>query len=328
MAQDVIFFGEQRNGVFRKVAFEAATVARRLADAFGGKCHGIVVGDAVTSIAGELGKYGADAVHAVENPALRSVAPAAYAEAIGSACAAVSPAAIIIASTSMGKDLGAMVAARLETGYVPDCTVVDPADGNRPAVKHPTYAGKVIASYVFQGDGPAVIGIRPNIFTPVENPKAATVSPVTFQPSEGAFGSKVVEVRASEGGKVDLAEARIVVSGGRGMKGPENFTIIQELADALGGAMGASRAAVDAGWIEHSHQVGQTGRTVSPDVYIACGISGAIQHLAGMSSSRIIVAVNKDPDAPIFKVADYGIVGDLFQIVPLLTEGARAMKSD
>jgi len=328
MAQDVVFFGEQRNGSFRKVAFEAATVARGLADAFGGKCHGVVIGDGVASIAGELGTYGADEVHVIEDPSLKLVAPAAYAEALEAACKAVSPAVIIVASSAMGRDLGAMVAAHLGTGYVPDCIVVEPGDGSSVSVKHPTFAGKIITGYSFQGDGPAVVGIRPNIFTPAENPKEASVASVAFQPSGNAFDAKVVEVQATAGAKVDLAEAQIVVSGGRGMKGPEQFSIIQELADALGGAMGASRAAVDAGWIDHAHQVGQTGRTVSPDLYIACGISGAIQHLAGMNSSRVIVAVNKDPDAPIFGVADYGIVADLFEIVPLLTEGVRAMKTD
>jgi len=328
MAQDVIFFGEQRGGAFRKAAFEAATVARKLADAYGGKCHGVVIGDGVSGIAGDLGRYGADEVHVIEDASLALVAPIAYAEAFETVCRNLSPAAIVFTTTAMGEDLAAMVAARLGAGYVSDCVEVEPGDNNTPRVTHPTYAGKVITTYTFQGDFPAVVGLRPATFTPVENAKEATVTPVAFQPSEQAFASKVVDVQAPEGGKIDLSEATVVVSGGRGMKGPENFHVIEELTDALGGATGASRAAVDAGWIDHSHQVGQTGRTVSPDLYIACGISGAIQHLAGMSSSRVIVAINKDPDAPIFSVADYGVVADLFEIVPLLTEGVRTMKAE
>jgi electron transfer flavoprotein alpha subunit len=327
MGQDVVFFAEQRGGAFRSPAFESAGVARTLADAFGGKAHGIVIGESVASIAGELGRYGADAVHVVDDPSLKLYAPRAYAGAVAETCRSISPGTIIFATTAMGRDLAPRVAAHLGAGYAPDCIEVAAADGNRPRVVRPMYAGKVRASFSFTGDAPAVVGIRPNTFAPREEAREATTHAVAFSADESALADRVIEVKVETDGKIDLSEARIVVSGGRGMKGPDNFGIVQKLADALGGAMGASRAAVDAGWIDHSHQVGQTGRTVSPDLYVACGISGAIQHLAGMSSSRVLVAINKDPEAPIFKVADYGVVGDLFEIVPLLTEKVREMKA-
>lgn len=321
---DVVFFAEQRDGTFRRTAFEAATAAKRLADALGGKTHGVVIGDGVSGIASELGTFGAAEVHVVEDGELARLAPRAYAEAVAQVATKVSPAAIVIPSSATGKDLAPRVAALLATGYASDCVELEAVDGKIRVTK-PMFAGKTRATLVFAGEGPAVVGVRPNVFSPVEAPGEATVVPMSFEPSKQAFGSRVVELKAEEGDRVDLAEARIVVSGGRGVKGPENFPIIQALADALGGAMGASRAAVDAGWIDHSHQVGQTGRTVSPDLYIACGISGAIQHLAGMSSARVIVAINKDAEAPIMSIADYGVVGDLFEIVPILTEKAKAL---
>jgi len=324
---DVIFYAEQRSGAFRRSAFEAATVARKLADGFGGKAHAVIAGSSVASLAGELGKYGADAVHVVEHADLEKPNGRALAEALVQVAKELSPKAIVVATSAQGKDVAPRVAAMLETGYASDCTEVE-VEGGAAKVTRPMYSGKVRGTFGFKGDGPSVIGIRPNIFSPVEAARDAETVSVSFTPSETAAKATVTEIKKSAGDKVDLAEARIIVSGGRGMKGPENFEIIQKLADAMGGAMGASRAAVDAGWIDHSHQVGQTGKTVSPDLYVACGISGAIQHLAGMSSSRVIVAINKDPEAPIFKVADYGIVGDLFELVPLMTEKAKAMMSD
>jgi electron transfer flavoprotein alpha subunit len=327
MSNDVVFVAEQRSGAFRRSAMEAATVARRLADGFGGKSHAVILGAGIASLAGELGSHGTDVVHVVEHADLEKPNGRALAEAVAQVAKSLSPKAIVIATSAQGRDVAPRVAAMLATGYASDCTEVEVVDGS-PRVTRPMYSGKVRGTFGFKGDGPAVIGIRPNVFTPVETTKQPETVTVDFTPSASAAEARVTEVKKSAGDRVDLAEARIIVSGGRGMKGPENFEIIQKLADAMGGAMGASRAAVDAGWIDHSHQVGQTGKTVSPDVYVACGISGAIQHLAGMSSSRVIVAINKDPEAPIFKVADYGIVGDLFEIVPLMTEKARAVMQD
>lgn len=323
---DVIFFAEQRDGAFRRAAFESATAARALADALGGASHGVVVGHGVSSIAQELGTYGADQVHVADHTDLASHAPRAVAEIIASVARAVSPGAIVVASSATGKDVAPRVAALLGTGYASDCIGVE-VDGGTVRATKPTYAGKVHASLTFASGSPAVVGVRPNVFSPAEAKKSAEVTEVAFEPSPHAFGSRVVELKEAEGDTVDLGEARVVVSGGRGLKGPDAFPMIQALADALGGAMGASRAAVDAGWIDHSHQVGQTGRTVSPDLYIACGISGAIQHLAGMSSARVIVAINRDPEAPIMGLADYAVVGDLFEIVPVLTEKAKAFVS-
>jgi len=327
MGQDIVFFAEQRDGRFRRAAFEAATVARSLADAAGSKAHGVVIGSGVTAIAGELGRYGADAVHVVDDASLGRPGPRVSVDAIASVCRALSPATAVFTSTVLGRDLAPRLAAMLGAGYAPDCVEVEHADGGRPRVVRPMYGGKVRARVTFAVDAPAVIGVRPNVFAPREASREAAIETVAV-PAAAAAVAKVVDMKAQADGKVDLAEARVVVSGGRGLKGPENFPLVQALADALGGAMGASRAAVDAGWIDHAHQVGQTGRTVSPDLYVACGISGAIQHLAGMSSSRVIVAINKDPEAPIFKVADYGIVGDLFEIVPILTEKVKEMTSD
>ncbi len=321
---NVLFFAEARDGELRRTAFEAATAARALATALGGESHAVLIGENVMSSASALAECGTDHVHVADGAAFARPHGGVVAEALREACGAVSPAAVVVAGSALGKDAAPRLAAMLGVGYVSDAIEIT-VDGGRPRVRRPMYASKVRASCRFEGDGPHVIGIRPNVFTPAPASGAAAVATLAVTPTELAGRATITEFRTAEGDKVDLGEARTIVSGGRGVKGPENFPIIQALADALGGAMGASRAAVDAGWIDHSHQVGQTGRTVSPDLYIACGISGAIQHLAGMSSSRVIVAINKDPEAPIFKVADYGIVGDLFEIVPKMTEKAKAM---
>jgi electron transfer flavoprotein alpha subunit len=227
----------------------------------------------------------------------------------------------------MGRDFLPRTAAALKVGLAQECTEAALVDGLLECIR-PIYAGKALAR-VRLTMVPAMATLRPNVFSPAEPDESRSAEAVEFAPelTPEKVRGQVAGIQAGEGQKIELTEADVIVSGGRGMKGPENFPIVQELADVLGGALGASRAAVDAGWIDHQHQVGQTGKTVSPTLYVACGISGAIQHLAGMSSSKFIVAVNKDPEAPIFGVADFGIVGDLFEVVPKLTEEVKKAKS-
>ncbi|MGD8440328.1 MAG: electron transfer flavoprotein subunit alpha/FixB family protein, partial [Holophagae bacterium] len=221
------------------------------------------------------------------------------------------------AGTAMGRDLAPRVAAALGVGALADVVALE-KDGDQLVARRPVYSGKAFATVDSAGTKPQVISLRPNVFSQEE--VGGTAEVVTLDGLTPTIRAKVKELVDTGGGELDVAEADIIVSGGRGLKGPENFALIRELADALGGAVGASRAAVDAGWIPHKHQVGQTGKVVSPSLYVACGISGAIQHLAGMSSSKVIVAINKDPDAPIFKIADYGVVGDLFDVIPPMVE--------
>ena len=232
------------------------------------------------------------------------------------------PGAIFFAGTAMGRDLAPTVAARLGVGAIADAVGLA-LNGDSFSVRRPVYSGKAIATVDTAGTTPQVISLRPNVFAAEEVGGAGEV--VALDGLSLSIRAVVKELVEAAGGEIDVAEADVIVSGGRGIKGPENFALIKSLADALGGAVGASRAAVDAGWIEHSHQVGQTGKVVSPSLYIAAGISGAIQHLAGMSSSKVIVAINKDPDAPIFKVADYGVVGDLFDVIPPMVEAIKAL---
>ncbi len=230
--------------------------------------------------------------------------------------------AIFFAGSAMGSDLAPRVAARLGVGGLADVVELS-LDGDAFSAKRPVYSGKAFSTVTTAGKRPQVISLRPNVFAAEETGGTAEV--VALDGLSLSIRAVVKELMSAAGGELDVAEADIIVSGGRGIKGPENFALIKELADALGGAVGASRAAVDAGWIEHSHQVGQTGKVVSPSLYIAAGISGAIQHLAGMSSSKVIVAINKDPDAPIFKVADYGVVGDLFDVIPPMVEAIKSL---
>jgi electron transfer flavoprotein alpha subunit len=249
---------------------------------------------------------------------------AGYASACVAAVRAVSPAVVLFPASAMGRDLAPRVAARLGVGLASDCTALAFEEGRLVATR-PVYAGKAVLRVAFKGT-PAIASLRPKLFAPVERAGAgAAVEPLAADP--GPARATVRELAAAAAERLDLTESEIIVSGGRGLKGPENFVILEELALALGATVGASRAVVDAGWRPHSDQVGQTGKTVSPKLYVAVGISGAIQHLAGMSSSRCIVAINKDPEAPIFKVADYGLVGDLFEVVPALTDAVRKLNA-
>ncbi|MBU8871092.1 MAG: electron transfer flavoprotein subunit alpha/FixB family protein [Gemmatimonadales bacterium] len=318
-------FIEQRDGVLKKVAWQMISEARRIADANGGEVWGVFLGQDASTATAEAGKYGADKVFAASGDALSTYNSEAWSTALAGFCKINNPDILMIGSTAMGKDLGPKVAAKLECACVSDAVGLK-FDGGFE-IRRPIFAGKCFTDVVPK-TAISVVGIRPNAFVLEEKGGAATAAE-TFDPGLDGIDLKAVveKFETSGGGKVELTDAEIIVSGGRGIKGPENYQLIEKLAETLGAAAGASRAVVDAGWVDYSHQVGQTGKTVGPNLYIACGISGAIQHLAGMSSSKCIVAINKDANAPIFKVADYGIVADLFDVLPALTDEVGKIRS-
>ncbi|TMQ58769.1 MAG: electron transfer flavoprotein subunit alpha/FixB family protein [Candidatus Eisenbacteria bacterium] len=318
---------ELKDGAARKITFEMLAEARRLSDASGGGTVGLIaLGALGPGESDRLAHQGADHIYHVEGEALSGYAAEAYAEGVKVALDRARPDTLFIGATSQGKDLAPRVSARLRVGLASDCTEFAFHNGDLTA-RRPIFAGKAFGRVAWNAARPRIATVRPNTFTPLEpdTSRKAKVENVPIGPVKAR--ARVVGFERSEGEMLDLTEANIIVSGGRAMQGPENFELLRRLCKVLGATLGASRAAVDAGWIDHSHQVGQTGKVVNPTVYFAVGISGAIQHLAGMSSSRTIVAINKDRDAPIFKIASYGIVGDLYQVVPLLTEEfERALK--
>jgi electron transfer flavoprotein alpha subunit len=317
----ILVFCELKEGQLRKPSAEALSEGRRLADASGRQLGALFAGASCTG-AVEAARYGADLILTAEAPSLASYSSDAYAGVLADAVKAKGATVLMAAATAVGKDVAPRAAARLGAGYASDVTGLSMVDGKLQAVR-PVYAGKAFATTTF-ASSVQVATTRPNVFPAAEKPGAGAAE--SLPAPAGDFKSVVKEILAKASGKVDLSEANVIVSGGRGMKDGANFKILEELADAIGGVVGASRAAVDAGWgLPHSMQVGQTGKVVSPTLYIACGISGAIQHLAGMSGSKFIVAINKDPEAPIFKLASYGIVGDLFEVVPELTKAAKAL---
>jgi len=315
MAKGVMIVAEQRDGALRKISLELASTARKLADQTGDEVSAILLGSGIEGLAAELGKYGVDKVFVGDNAAMEPYVTEAHAAVVAKVVKENDPAILLLGASVQGKDLSSRVAAKLATGLATDCTDVK-LDGGKFVAIRPLYAGKCFGEIVFEST-PAMASLRPNVFPAAENAKAGAV--VKVDAAVEAQKSKVLEVQKDTSGKVDLTEANVIVSGGRGMKGPEGYAILEELADVLKGTVGASRAAVDAGWRPQKDQVGQTGKVVSPNLYIACGISGAIQHLAGMSSSKCIVAINKDAEAPIFTKADYGVIDDLFKVVPELT---------
>jgi len=317
MAEGILVFAEQRNGHLMKAAQEVLTAGHTLAEESGTGMAAVVIGPGADSLTDDIARYGASDVYIADGDAFANYSGLAYAEAVRAAAAEVDPGVILFAADSMGQDLAPVVAAKLQVGNGSDVTEVHYTDGSVTA-KRPVYAGKSFVNIAFK-KSPAVLTIRPNTYPPAENPADATVQNLDVAPSENALRVKAT-FEESESERPELTEAERIVSGGRGVGSPEDFEIIEKLADALGAAVGASRAVTDAGWRPYSEQVGQTGKTVSPALYVACGISGAIQHLAGMRSSKVIVAINKDPEAPIFKVADYGIVADLFEAIPRFIE--------
>jgi electron transfer flavoprotein alpha subunit len=326
MAQGILVFIEERHGSVKKTSLEALFAARKLADDLKEPVTALHIGSEDRTAL--LASYGADKVVRIHHDLLAGYSTEGFSAAVVEYARKTPPRIILASATAMGRDFLPRAAARLRVGLAQDCTEARIVDGQGLECVRPIYAGKAYAR-VRPAMTPAMATLRPNVFSLGAADPSRSAATETFSPSLSAemIRAGVQEINATAGQKMELTEAGIIVSGGRGLKGPENFPMIQELADALGGAMGASRAAVDAGWIDHPFQVGQTGKTVSPTLYIACGISGAIQHLAGMSTSKYIVAINKDPEAPIFKVADYGIVGDLFTIVPALTQEVKKLKS-
>lgn len=320
MAQGVLVLAEHFDGTFRKMAYEALSEGRRLADALGEPLTGVVLGSGVEAMAADLAKYGADRILVGDDAALADHTTDPYPNVLFDIVKDHDPKILLLGASSRGKDLAARLSARLDAGLAMDCIALR-VDGDTLVATRPMFGGKVLAEVAIQGT-PQVAAIRPNVMEVVEAQKATAVEKVSVK--VGAARTKVVEKKLEAGAKVDLTEANIIVSGGRGMGGAD-FTLLEELAETLGGTVGASRSAVDEGWRPHSDQVGQTGKVVSPNLYIACGISGAIQHLAGMGSSKYIVAINKDPEAPIFKKADYGIVEDLFKVVPSITAEVKKL---
>ncbi len=318
---------ETKDGTARKITLEMLAESRRLAAARGNAPVTVIaLGPLADGEPDRMAHHGADRVIQVEGAALSSYAPEAWAEGVRLGVESARPDVLLIGATAHGKDLAPRVSARLRVGLASDCVGFE-WNGGGLVARRPIYAGKAFARVSWSAARPQIASVRPNSFTPAapDTSRKGTVEKVSLP--EVRVRARVVGFEQSEGEMADLTEANIIVSGGRAMQGPENFEILRKLCKALGATLGASRAAVDAGWIDHSHQVGQTGKVVNPTVYFAVGISGAIQHMAGMSSSKTIIAINKDKEAPIFKIASYGIVGDLYQIVPALTEEVeRVMK--
>lgn len=322
MARKVVVLGEVRDGSLRNVSFEAIAAAKTVAE--GGEVVGVLVGQSVGSLGQELVHYGADRVITVEDEKLAQYTPDGYSQAFMAVIEQESPEGIIFGHTALGKDLSPKLAGKLKTGLVSDATDLELAGGNLVFTR-PIYSGKAFEKKIVT-DGVIFATIRPNNIEPLAKDESRTgdVASLSVDIKDLRTIIKDVVRKASEG--VDLSEAKVIIAGGRGVKSEDGFNPLKELADVLGGAVGASRGACDADYCDYSLQIGQTGKVVTPDLYIACGISGAIQHLAGMSNSKVIVAINKDPEANIFNVADYGIVGDLFEVVPLLTEEFKKLK--
>jgi len=321
MAKKILAVLEQREGTLKKSSFEVTSLAAKLAVEMDCEAEAVVVGSEINNL-NEIAKYGVNKLAHLKNDELKNYSASAYSEALNNFTNETGADVLIFSNTAMGKDLAPRVAVKLDAGCLMDCIKLD--SSNELTATRPIYAGKALMDVKLNTDI-KIICIRPNVFKAETSNNSGETEVTVKEISSPNLSSKVTDFKKAEG-KLDVAEADIIVSGGRGIKGPENFHLIEELADALGAAVGASRAVVDAGWRPHREQVGQTGKTVSPTLYVACGISGAIQHLAGMSSSKYIVAINKDKDAPIFNVADYGIAGDIFEVLPVLTEEIKKAK--
>ena len=324
-----VFVETNEDGTAKNVGIELLTPGKMMAGKQGGALVAVVIGCGVDEAVKAANEHGADKIIVVDGPEYKHYTTDAYAIALVSLVEKYGPTSMLIGATNNGRDLGPRVSCRLKTGLTADCTALDIDDetGN-VAWTRPAFGGNLMATILCPNHRPQIGTVRPGVFKKgdaVEG-KAEIIKEDVHVP-EDQIRTQVIELIKEMGGEnVDLEGAEIIVSGGRGVGGPEGFDTIKALADALGATVGASRAAVDAGWIAHAHQVGQTGKTVGPKLYIACGISGAIQHLAGMSGSDVIVAINKDPDAPIFDVADYGVVGNLFEVLPVLVDEIKKVR--
>ncbi|WP_106769339.1 electron transfer flavoprotein subunit alpha/FixB family protein [Paenibacillus faecalis] len=321
MSKTILVYAESRDGKLRQVALETLGAARILAED-GDSIRIVLAGSNITEATTALTPYGADTIYAIEHDDLENYTPDAYMAAVQAAIQDAKPEVVLFGHTAIGRDLAPLTAAAMNAGQISDVTAIEVEDGKASFIR-PLYAGKAFEKRVFES-GPWIVTIRPNNIPAAEPPSgggSSNIEDIAYPAP--SLRSVVKEVVRKTTGKIDLAEAKVVIAGGRGVKSADGFKPLEELADLLGGAVGASRGACDAGYCDYSLQIGQTGKVVTPEIYIACGISGAIQHLAGMSQSRVIIAINKDPEAPIFKIADYGIVGDLFDIIPLLTEEFR-----
>ena len=327
MSSDIWVLAEYAGGRPRKITYELLGKASTLAQEAGGQVVALALGSGIADAAQELAAHGAEVVRVADDPLLAQYTTDAYAAVIEPVLSVEEPFLLMIGSTAMGRDLAPRLAARLGAGIVTDCAAVEVADGAVVATR-PVMTRKAIARVAFRGDGIRIAVVLPNIFAPPrpDPSRAAEVLPISVTLDPAAIRTQVLEVKAIARETLPLTEADIIVSGGRGLRGPEHFGLLKELAQALGAAVGSSRPPVDSGWVPHDYEIGQTGKTVNPQLYIACGISGAPQHLAGMSGSRTIVAINKDPQAPIFSIASYGVVGDLFVVVPLLAEEVRRLR--
>ncbi|MEW6145311.1 MAG: electron transfer flavoprotein subunit alpha/FixB family protein [Thermodesulfobacteriota bacterium] len=316
------------DGSVRQVTFEALSEARgKIAGKLGGKLCGVLIGSGVSGHAAELGKYGAEKVYVVDNELLKNFNTEGYTIALSELIKKHSPAVVIAGNTVFGQDYFPAVAARVGAGVTMDAIEIDLTDDKKLKIKRFSHSSKAIPTQVFLDHNPMMTTVRPNSFKAVEESKSPEVVDGSVTVNAGDIKSKVVEIKTKESDRPELTEAERVVSGGRGLGSEENFKYIYQLADILGAAAGATRAAVDAGYCPYDMQVGQTGKAVSPNLYIAIAISGSVQHFAGMGSSKVIVAINKDPEAPIFQKCDYGIVGDLFDVLPPFTEKVKALVS-
>jgi electron transfer flavoprotein alpha subunit len=323
----VMIYGEIKAGKLKKTAFELASEGRKLADGLGGDLGAVLMGSQAEQFAADLGKYGVDTVYIVEAPELESYNSEYYAQALAGVIADKKPEVVLISHTMQGKDLAPRTAAKLGVATVADCVSFS-LDGTTVVARRPMYAGKCYADWVATAS-PQMFSARPNVLETAENAKAGAVEKISFSVDKSRATYETKDLSLDTSGKVDLTEAEVIISGGRGMGGPD-YSLLEEAAAIFGSTatVGASRAAVDAGWRSHSFQVGQTGKTVTPNLYIACGISGSIQHLAGMGSSKVIVAINKDSEAPIFTKADFGVVGDLFKIMPEFNKELKALLAE
>lgn len=321
--KNVWIFAEQRQGVITPVVKELLGEGRKLAGAIGTDVCAVLLGNDIGHLAQELIRYGADKVYLADHPMLENFTTDAYTKVITDAIEEYKPEIVLYGATHIGRDLAPRIAARVNTGLTADCTKleIDPED-KKIMQTRPAFGGNLMATIICPDHRPQMSTVRPGVMEKLEpdNSRQGEVIHVEVKLTAADIRTQVLEIVKSAKEMVSLTDADVIVSGGRGLGNAEGFEVIKKLADAMGGVVGASRAAVDSGWIDHSHQVGQTGTTVKPKIYVACGISGAIQHLAGMQSSDIIIAINKNPRAPIFDVADYGLVGDLYEIVPMMTE--------